>query len=80
MITNDLYFRYRNYSEETQTLKVKGYSFDKSPYITEFGVVDLPRGKIRILKCKCSANNWTDNGEFTNEYECASCGQFVTVH
>lgn len=32
------------------------------------------------IKClACGANDWTDNGQYMNQYECACCGAFVTT-
>lgn len=32
------------------------------------------------IKCRaCGANDWTENGESINQYECSCCGAFVTV-
>jgi DNA-directed RNA polymerase subunit RPC12/RpoP len=32
------------------------------------------------VKClACNSNNWTDNGEHMNQYECATCGAFITT-
>ncbi|EOV83958.1 hypothetical protein A1UI_00156 [Escherichia coli KTE73] len=35
--------------------------------------------QVRVLLCRCGANNWKDDGRFANEYCCDSCGQFVEV-
>lgn len=80
MKTKELYFKYIKYWGGEDCLKVKGYAFQGKQYIEDFGEGDIPEGKIRILKCKCGANNWTDNGENINDYECDCCGQFITVY
>jgi len=34
----------------------------------------------KVLLCRCGSNDWTDNGRFTNEYECNGCGQLVVAY
>lgn len=77
---SEVYLKYLSYCGTDRVMKLSGYSFEGEPTITDFGVREIPEGKIRILKCKCGCNNWTDNGRFINEYECGSCGQFVEAY
>lgn len=43
-----------------------------------FNACDIPAdGSIKCLAC--GANDWTENGESINQYECACCGASLTV-
>lgn len=76
----DLYFKYSSVVSSDKKMKISGYCFEGETSVHDFGYIPLPQGKIRVLLCKCGANNWTDNGRFINEYECDCCGKFVEVY
>jgi hypothetical protein len=72
-----LYFKYRDHSSD-DNFKVSGFSFGDERW-EKSHQNEAGEGRRYVLKCKCGANNWTDNGRFINEYECDCCGQFITV-
>lgn len=77
--TSDLYFRYTAYTGRRHTVKVVAFNFDGGTYVQEFPPVTIPADKIRVLRCTCGANNWTDDGRYINDYCCGSCGTYVTI-
>ncbi len=77
--TSDLYFRYTAYTGRRHTVKVVAFNFDGGAYVQEFPPVTIPADKIRVLRCTCGANNWTDDGRYINDYCCGSCGTYVTI-
>lgn len=57
--------------------EVAGYCFDGCQWVN---VADIPRsGRFEIRCNKCKSNDWTENGRFVNEYECAGCGNYIQV-
>lgn len=57
--------------------EVNGYSFDGCQWVN---VCDIPKeGRFEIRCNRCKGNDWTENGRFINEFECASCGNFIQV-
>lgn len=60
------------------TMRVGSLAYDGELY-QQAHDHDPGEGKIFRLKCRCGADNWTDNGRDVNEFECDSCGQFVTA-
>lgn len=57
--------------------QISWFAVDNHPGVN---VCDIPREGDSYLKCPaCKCNNWTDNGRSINEYECDSCGQFITT-
>lgn len=77
--TFELYFRYTAYTGRRHTVKVVAFNFDGGTYVQEFPPVTIPADKIRVLRCTCGANNWTDDGRYINDYCCGSCGSYVTI-
>lgn len=81
MLSSELYLRYTNYSGKSNHLKIKGFYFGLSgEEVEEFGTQEISEGEVRLLKCICGSNNWTDNGYSINVYECDSCGEFLTAY
>lgn len=77
MLKVGLHFRYEiSPSERSTTKRLVNYTFDHHSEVKAHDR-EAPEGRIFLLKCLCGSNNWTENGRFMNEYECASCGQFV---
>lgn len=79
-IVKDVHFKYEDSLGYKSTMKISGFCYLGERPISDFGEVEIPEGKIRVLKCRCGANDWNDNGNYINEYECNCCGQFVEVY
>lgn len=73
--------RYTKYDGQVEYQKVNWFRHEG------FGVAgttakDIPEDgyAFATIKCrKCGGNDWTDNGEYINQYECACCGSYLTV-
>lgn len=75
-----LYIRYESgLSRVTQKLRISCFYFDNQPRVNAHNR-DCGEGKISRLKCICGSDDWTDNGRFMHEYECAGCGQYVEAY
>ena len=72
-----IYFKYRDCSSD-KTIKASAFSFGDEQWINSHEK-EAGEGRRYVIKCKCGANDWTDNGRSINEYECGCCGQFITV-
>ena len=79
-LVREVYFKYEDSLGHRSKIRISGFCYSGENEVSDFGVVNIPEGKIRVLKCKCGANDWGDNGRFINEYECNCCGQFVEVY
>lgn len=79
--TDKVYFKYLTYTGNYSRFLIDSYKFAGDIQWTRgFTPNKIPEGKIRVLLCKgCKSNNWTHNGNFCNEFECNSCGNFVEV-
>jgi hypothetical protein len=78
-LKSGLYFRYELYpNEEVVTKRVSQYSFDGRPWVKAHNKT-ASLGKIFVLKCQCRSNMWNENGRNINEYECQSCGQYISI-
>jgi len=73
-----VYFDYQNHYKIVR-VRIDGFRFDGDVETKEVTDKDAGDGRVFTLKCKCGSNNWRDNGRSISEYECDSCGQFVTV-
>lgn len=77
-----LHFMYSDNWENPKRFVVDEFSFDggNTTKSRPFNIPEPPQGKIRILKCPCGGNSWSENGRYMHEYECDCCGQFVEVY
>ncbi|EMY1073304.1 hypothetical protein AAIE55_004086 [Salmonella enterica] len=80
ILSEELYFKYLNTYERESRFRIDSFRFDGEPqWTTKFGQARIRPSQVRVLLCRCGANNWKDDGRFANEYSCDSCGQFVEV-
>jgi hypothetical protein len=79
-LEKEVYFKYEDSLGYKSKIKISGYCYPGEVTVSDFGEKEIPPGKIRVLKCKCGANDWSDNGNYINEYECNCCGQFIEVY
>ena len=80
VLSEVLYFKYLNTYERESRFRIDSFRFDGEPqWTTKFGQARILPSQVRVLLCRCGANNWKDDGRFANEYCCDSCGQFVEV-
>lgn len=64
--------------EKTIIQPINGFQFDG--FVQWVDVAKLKETNVGLLKCiACGSNDWTDNGRYMNEYECACCGAFVST-
>jgi len=75
---NQIFIRHENWSGSDERQEIAGFQFSgMSTWVDVSKLRDGHRGEIKCLLC--GSNNWTDNGRSINEYECGSCGNFITV-
>lgn len=74
---NGLYLEYESYSR-SHRMRISSFRYEGEPFQKAHDKT-APEGKCYILQCKCGSNDWTDNGRHINEYECNSCGLFLTA-
>lgn len=66
--------------EQIRVQPLNGWRFNGGKDTGWISVSGLPDNLNGEIKCaECHANNWTDNGETMNQYECDCCGAFVTT-
>lgn len=75
-----VYFKYENRAGNPRKFRVLGFVFEGDLEVSDFGYIELPPGKIRVLKCKCGSNDWNEDGRFINEYCCNGCGKYIEVY
>lgn len=73
-----IHIRYTSNGGGTTKQEIAGFCYDG---MTRWNEVSKMRdGTVGEIKClHCKSNNWTENGRAINEYECDSCGAFITV-
>lgn len=73
-----LYIKYTSAYGDNK-MRISGYQFEGGCHVNAHSKV-AGEGRIFTLRCKCKANDWSDNGRHIHEYECNCCGQFVEAY
>ena len=77
--TDEVWFRYLDYSGQTKAVRVASVRFWPDIQETTFPPLQVPEGKRRVVRCRCGINDWNEDGRWLGEYCCASCGQYIQV-
>lgn len=66
ILSEELYFKYLNTYERESRFRIDSFRFDGEPqWTTKFGQARIRPSQVRVLLCRCGANNWKDDGRFT---------------
>lgn len=77
-MSNKVFIRYTPQSSNEKRQQIAGFRYEGMSQWNE--VNKFREGTNGEIKClECGANNWTENGRSINEYECGSCGAFISV-
>ena len=69
-----------SYNEKTYRYLVDSFKFESDEGFTKLPKMQMQKGKIPILKCKCGSWSFTENGRHIGEYECPCCSEFIEIH